>query len=172
MASGSSADIYILGINESHNATACLMKNGVVVGCVSEERLCRQKNVYGFPQLSTEYLLRDAGITIGAVSKLVLSFENPVLLFHNAEYVADQISVAHLMPILKRIADEATYRFPPAQRLYDFLYWHVYKPLFWGGMRRRRVSTPAGSRGSTITCATRTPRTARFPWIRTYRVSS
>ena len=28
-------DIYILGLNLGHNSTACLLKNGKIIGCVS-----------------------------------------------------------------------------------------------------------------------------------------
>ena len=33
---------YILGISDSHLSTACLLKDGEIVGCVSEERFTRE----------------------------------------------------------------------------------------------------------------------------------
>jgi len=129
-------DIYILGVNESHNATACLLKNGEVIGCISEERLCREKNFFGFPRLATDYLLKENGISIDAVASLVVSFENPILLFHNVDYAADNKNIADLFPFLKRLADEIMYHFPRTRTAYQSLYEHLYKPLFWGKMRR------------------------------------
>ena len=36
--------MIILGINEDHNATAAIVKNGEVLACQSEERNTRRKN--------------------------------------------------------------------------------------------------------------------------------
>ena len=54
--------MYILGLNIGHNATACLLKDGTIVGCVSEERFSRIKNECGVPLKSIAYLLKDAQI--------------------------------------------------------------------------------------------------------------
>jgi len=47
----------ILGLNLGHNATACLVEDGKVTGCVSEERFSRIKNHYGYPTKAVEHLL-------------------------------------------------------------------------------------------------------------------
>ncbi len=49
--------MYILGINAGHTATACLLKDGEVIGCISEERFSRIKNHSGFPRQAVKYLL-------------------------------------------------------------------------------------------------------------------
>lgn len=54
--------MYVLGISEGHNATAALLKNGKIVGCVSEERFSGKKNHLGFPYQSIEYLLKKEKI--------------------------------------------------------------------------------------------------------------
>ncbi len=46
----------ILGINYGHNATVCLMEDGKIVFCQSEERLNRIKNSTGFPTLTLDYI--------------------------------------------------------------------------------------------------------------------
>ena len=61
------SDIYhripILGIGLTRNSTACLLKDGEVIGCVSEERFTRVKNYTGYPEKSIDYLLKNAGIS-------------------------------------------------------------------------------------------------------------
>lgn len=47
---------YILGIHGGHDATVVLLKNGVFIEAMSEERLSRQKKHAGFPYLSLAYL--------------------------------------------------------------------------------------------------------------------
>lgn len=41
--------MYILGIHQSHNATACLLKDGKIIAACSEERFTRLKNQFGVP---------------------------------------------------------------------------------------------------------------------------
>ena len=47
----------ILGINDSHLGTACLIKDGKLEACISEERLNKIKDWAGFPELSIKKVL-------------------------------------------------------------------------------------------------------------------
>ena len=49
--------MIILGIHDGHNASACLFKDGKIIGMTSEERFSYKKNQGGFPKLSIEWLL-------------------------------------------------------------------------------------------------------------------
>lgn len=69
---------YILGINESHGATACLLKNGEIVACVSEERFTKIKSQGGFPKKSIEYCLNYAKIKTKDLESVNLSFTHPI----------------------------------------------------------------------------------------------
>ena len=61
--------MYILGINAaSHNSSACLVRDGMLVAFVEEERFDRIKYSTAFPQRSIEYCLSEAGIAIGDVN--------------------------------------------------------------------------------------------------------
>lgn len=51
-----------LGIYDGHTATACLVENGKIIACVSEERLNRIKEYGGFPLLSIKEVLKIGGI--------------------------------------------------------------------------------------------------------------
>jgi len=64
--------MYILGINPGHNSTACLLKDGKIISCVSEERFSRIKNHWGFPHKSIKYILETEKIKSSDIDYLVL----------------------------------------------------------------------------------------------------
>lgn len=63
--------MHILGLNIGHNATACLLTDGKIVECVSEERFSRIKNHSGIPFRSIEYLMKHNGLTLSEVDHIV-----------------------------------------------------------------------------------------------------
>ena len=54
--------MIVLGINETHCATAAVIADGRVVGCASEERFTRLKNDAGYPRLAIDALLAELNI--------------------------------------------------------------------------------------------------------------
>src|SRR5262245_28598594 len=54
--------MIVLGISETHCATAAILRDGAVVGCASEERFTRLKNDAGYPRLAIDALLRELGL--------------------------------------------------------------------------------------------------------------
>lgn len=71
---------YILGINDGHCATACLLRDGEIVGCVSEERFNRQKNWSGFPTESVRWLLQEAAVGVEQIDAVVLNYKHSGIL--------------------------------------------------------------------------------------------
>jgi carbamoyltransferase len=55
--------MIVLGITETHCATAAILRDGAIVGCASEERFTRLKNDAGYPRLAVDALLRDLAIS-------------------------------------------------------------------------------------------------------------
>lgn len=55
--------MIILGINEDHNATAALIKDGKVIACASEERFTRKKNDTEYPLQAIDSILKMTGIS-------------------------------------------------------------------------------------------------------------
>lgn len=51
--------MIVLGISETHCATAAVLKDGEIIGCASEERFSRIKNDAGYPRQAVDALLRD-----------------------------------------------------------------------------------------------------------------
>jgi len=62
----------ILGINDSHDASACIVINGKLVAAISEERIQRVKNMGGFPKNAIEQCMKLAGITKSEISAVAV----------------------------------------------------------------------------------------------------
>jgi carbamoyltransferase len=54
--------MLICGINSSHTASAVLLKDGVLLGALQEERPTREKNRRGFPEQAIARLLQSQGL--------------------------------------------------------------------------------------------------------------
>src|SRR6266700_2073812 len=65
--------MIVLGINETHCATAAVLRDGRVVGCASEERFTRLKNDAGYPRLAIDALLEECGLTPADVDVVALA---------------------------------------------------------------------------------------------------
>jgi carbamoyltransferase len=57
------SDSLIFAVHVGHNASAALMRDGVIVAAALEERFCRTKNVVGYPKHAIEWCLKKAGVT-------------------------------------------------------------------------------------------------------------
>lgn len=85
--------MVILGINASHTATACLLKDGEILACISEERLTRVKNQTGLPVLSIKECLKIANLKINDVDFLVLNFKDPKVHLGFSTFIGDKTKV-------------------------------------------------------------------------------
>ncbi|HLE07185.1 MAG TPA: carbamoyltransferase [archaeon] len=73
--------MYILGIScYYHDASAALLKDGMIVAAVQEERFTRKKHDFSFPINSIKYCLESQGIKIEDVSYIGF-YEKPYLKF-------------------------------------------------------------------------------------------
>jgi carbamoyltransferase len=73
--------MYILGIScYYHDASATLVKDGIVVAAAEEERFTRKKHDVSFPKNSIEFCLKKGGININEVD-YVAFYEKPFLKF-------------------------------------------------------------------------------------------
>jgi carbamoyltransferase len=84
-------DMYILGISESHNATAALIKNGKLVAVASEERFSRKKTHTGYPKRAIKFVLKEAGISANKLDAVVSSFQTHSMY---SLYEIDEVSSA------------------------------------------------------------------------------
>ncbi len=68
----------ILGICDSNDCGAVLLKDGKILGAVNEERLTRIKDMKGFPNLSVRYLLSSNALSIDDIDLIaVAGFNTP-----------------------------------------------------------------------------------------------
>lgn len=65
---------YILGLNAYHgDSAACLVKDGVLVAAIEEERIRRIKHWAGLPTEAIRYCLASAGISLAEVSAIAIA---------------------------------------------------------------------------------------------------
>ena len=91
--------MIVLGITETHCATAAILRDGVVIGCASEERFTRLKNDAGYPRRAIDALLAECRLTAADIDVVALAgrqayareWMNRVL--HDAAYARDYYGV-------------------------------------------------------------------------------
>jgi carbamoyltransferase len=80
-------DRYVLGISAYHgDASAALLRDGILVAAVAEERLRRVKHWAGFPALAIQAVLRHAGVRGGDVSHVALARDSRAHLVRKATF--------------------------------------------------------------------------------------
>ena len=108
--------IYI-GIYHGHNATVAVVNdNGEVIEVVSEERFCNQKNFFGFPKLSLEYVLKT--YKTSQIKGVGLPFNglNPI-------YISSAGSINKYITILINVLTQVRFVLLLTNRsFYNFLY--------------------------------------------------
>ena len=68
--------MILIGIHDGHNCGASLFIDGKLKFAITEERLTRKKNEYGFPKFSIEYCLKKYGLSKAQVDKVAVSTLN------------------------------------------------------------------------------------------------
>jgi len=90
--------MIILGINAFHgDSSAALLRNGVLIAAVEEERFRRVKHWAGFPSLSIAYCLREAGLSLAAVDQVAINQDNRANLLPKLGYVLTNASAIGLV---------------------------------------------------------------------------
>lgn len=107
--------MYILGINETHNSSAALLKDGLIVAAAQEERFTRVKNQGGFPKKAIDFCLKQNNINIEDIDLVVFGGSNPFKRFTTA---TDSLVTRLILPICKLI--------PVTFNLYQFFLSLVY----------------------------------------------
>jgi carbamoyltransferase len=65
--------MIILGISDNHDSGACLIRDGEIISAINEERLSRKKLIGGFPYLSVQKVIEEAGINPQEIDFIVLA---------------------------------------------------------------------------------------------------
>lgn len=115
--------MYVLGINSGHHSTAALLKDGQIIGCVSEERFKRIKNYAGYPEESIKYLLKLAGIESRQLDLVALGYRTPPPSVTVEKKGAQVLFILHRFVYLARYFWGAVeYKLPFLRPLNEFLY--------------------------------------------------
>ncbi len=72
-----SGPVYVLGVGRnSHDSGAVLVKDGVIIGAIEEERLVQNKHTRAyFPRESVRYLLKAHGLTWDNISHIAVMYD-------------------------------------------------------------------------------------------------
>lgn len=83
--------MIVLGLNAFHgDSSAALVRDGMLVAAVEEERFRRIKHWAGFPAQSVDYCLRQAGITLGQVDHIAVNQNSHANLFGKLSFIMSQ----------------------------------------------------------------------------------
>ena len=88
--------MILIGINDTHDASACLIKDGKIIDVVLEERLSRKKGISSLPTNSIKYILKKNKINSQdidhvSVPEEYINSENYVLKVNGDSMIDDQI---------------------------------------------------------------------------------
>lgn len=104
----------VLGLSLSHCATACLLQEGEITACISEERLNRKKNCLGFPELAVSFLVEQAGLHFKDIDLVVLHSRSPLAIETKQD--------CEFRDSLYEWTAELIYRLPVMRPFYDVTY--------------------------------------------------
>ena len=65
--------MIILGVWDGTPSSAALIIDGKIINAVTEERLNRSKNAYGFPAKSIESILRQTGYKLSDIDEVAMT---------------------------------------------------------------------------------------------------
>jgi carbamoyltransferase len=100
----------ILGINAFHgDASAVLVKDGILVAAIAEERLNRRKHCAGFPALAVRAVLASGGVAPGDIDHVAIS-RDPKANLHKKILFAIQKRPSFTKLVKDRLANVAKVR--------------------------------------------------------------
>ena len=95
----------ILGINLFHADTStCIVKNGIVVAAVEEERFSRIKHFSGFPKNSIKYCLKEAGLKFDDIDYVSVNFNTSYNFIQRLSFLIKNIFSINFLPRLSLIS--------------------------------------------------------------------
>lgn len=121
--------MLILGINDGHDASACLVQDGKLLLAVAEERLQRIKNMSSFPHCAIKHIFDVAGFQykdvdhVAVASEIILPTDlwNTPVTFKNEDYYRLQ-EAYHYPQLFENRSVALTEIFPGYKVVGDIIY--------------------------------------------------
>lgn len=81
--------MLILGLNAFHaDASACIVRDGVLIAAAEEERFLRVKHWSGFPAEAIKWCLKEAGAKLSDINFVALNQDTKANMWQRVEYLA------------------------------------------------------------------------------------
>lgn len=112
--------MHILGLNIGHNATACLLCDGKIIGAVSEERFSRIKNHSGIPFKAIKYLLNENKITLPQIDLII--FDDHYSIIKNPDFGREFLEAYTQKPFKNKVLSKIGYKYPGVYNSYKSLF--------------------------------------------------
>lgn len=84
---------FILGIHAGHNASAIIGNEEGILYAIQEERLCREKNFWGFPEKAIQACLDKFNLQASDIHKVVLGTNQIIFRYHSREDVLKSYAI-------------------------------------------------------------------------------
>jgi carbamoyltransferase len=94
----------ILGINDGHNAAACLYEDGQITAAIQEERIRRVKNWSGMPTEAIGTVLRLAGICAGQIDFVAMNGQHAAFPMTRDQLMEEYRAINNLGFTMRRAA--------------------------------------------------------------------
>ena len=65
--------MLVLGVHDGHNSSAALVRDGVLLCAIGEERLNLQKHAYGYPSNAIKEVLRVTQVDVSSIDAVAMS---------------------------------------------------------------------------------------------------
>jgi carbamoyltransferase len=112
--------MVILGLNYYfHDSTACIVKDGILIAAIEEERLNRDKHTRSFPVLSIDRCLKMAGLSYNDIDHISVSIKPT----HNLEKKIIH-SLTHLKTIKPFINHELVHGYNKQKSFWNWFGYH------------------------------------------------
>jgi carbamoyltransferase len=121
-------NVYVLGINDGHDSSVSIVRNGEVIAAITEERLRKIKHFSGTPEKSLKEIFKVSKVHPQDVDLIAISGYNIILLTKEASRIHRTFSpLVPISPIIessrkvRNFAVNVLHCFRPRKRLFETL---------------------------------------------------
>ena len=84
----------VLGISEaSSDSSACIIRDGIILAAIDEERIRREKHCGGFPELAIKEVMRISGIKPSEIDRVAIGYKEILLPLYLKQSILNQRNI-------------------------------------------------------------------------------